>query len=103
MLYIGTTSSERPSVVAMDEREDGSKIVRITADVKETENEDGQAMYQYNEVVFELEAGRTETITDIEASIEDWWEYGSQPEEPAPTIEERVAMLEDFIISGGEI
>lgn len=103
MLLQGTTSSEQPSAVAMDEREDGSKIIRITADVEEIREEDGQVMYRYNEVVFELEAGRTETIADIEAGIEDWWEYGSQPEEPAPTIEERVAMLEDFIISGGEI
>ena len=49
-----------------------------------------------------LVAGRTVTAADIAAEFEDWWAYGSQPEEPLPTLEERVAMLEDFIISGGE-
>ena len=102
MLLRGTTSSVQPCAVAVDEKADGGKIVRICGEVSEIQ-EDGQTIYQYDEVVFELEPGRTETASDIEECLADWWEYGSQEEEAAPTLEERVAMLEDYIISGGEI
>jgi hypothetical protein len=86
----------------MDEQEDGSKIVRIAGEVTESQ-EDGQTVYTYDEVLFTLEAGRTETVADIEEDLFDWWDYGSQPEEPLPTLEERVAAIEDYIIGGGEI
>lgn len=102
MLLKDTRSSEMPCAVAVDEMEDGRRIVRICGEVSEIQ-EDGQTIYQYDEVVFELEAGRTETVADIEENLYDWWEYGSQEEEAAPTLEERVAMLEDYIIAGGEI
>ena len=102
MLLKDTKSTVRPSAVLLDENEDGSKTVRIAGEVTEEEI-DGQTVYTYDEVLFTLEAGRTETASDIEADLEDWWEYGSQPEEPLPTLEERVAAIEDFIISGGEI
>ena len=102
MLLKDTKSTVRPSAVLMDEKEDGSKIVRIAGAVTESE-EDGQTVYTYDEVLFTLEAGRTETIQDIEANLADWWGYGSQPEEPLPTLEERVAAIEDYIIGGGEI
>lgn len=101
MLIKDTKSSVQPSAVLMDENEDGSKTVRIAGEVTETE-EDGQTVYTYDEVLFTLESGRTETVEDIAADKADWWAYGSQEEEPLPTLEERVAMLEDFIISGGE-
>lgn len=100
MLLKDTRSSELPCAVAMDEKEDGGKIVRITGEVTEIQ-EDDQTIYQYDEVVFELEAGRTETVEDIEADLNDWWEFGSQEDEPTPTLEERVAMIEDFLIGGG--
>ena len=45
----------------------------------------------------------TETAADIEADFDEWWAFGSQPVEPLPTLEEWVAAIEDFIISGGEI
>ena len=102
MLLKDTTSTVRPSAVLMDENEDGSKTVRIAGEVTERQ-EEGQTVYIYDEVLFTLEPGRTETAEDIEADLSDWWEYGSQPDEPLPTLEERVAAIEDFIISGGEI
>lgn len=100
MLLKDTRSSELPCAVAMDEKDDGGKIVRITGEVSEIQ-EEGQTIYQYDEVVFELEPGRTETVADIEAELADWWEYGCLEEEPAPTLEERVAMIEDYLIGGG--
>ena len=102
MLLRDTKSTVRPSAVLMDDQEDGSKIVRIAGEVTESE-EDGQTVYTYDEVLFTLEPGRTETAEDIEADLQDWWEYGSQPEEPLPTLEERIAAIEDYIIGGGEI
>lgn len=102
MLLKDTRSSERPSAVLIDEQEDGSRIVRIAGEVTEIQ-EDGQTVYQYDEVLFVLDAERTETAEDILADKDVWWEFGSQEEEPMPTLEERVAMIEDYLISGGEI
>ena len=102
MLLRDTRSSVRPCAVLLDEKEDGTKIVRMSGNVRE-ETEEGQVLYVYDEALFELEAEREETAEDIEADFEGWWEYGAQEEEPLPTLEERVAMLEDYIISGGEI
>ena len=102
MLLKDTISNVRPCAVAMDEKEDGGKTVRICGNVRERE-EDGQSVFVYDEVVFELEAGRAETAADIEADLEAWWAFGSQEDEPMPTLEERVAAIEDYIISGGEI
>ncbi len=102
MLLKDTKGTTVPSAVLMDEKEDGGKIVRMAGNVRPLE-EDGQTVYVYDEVLFELESGRSETVADIEAAFYDWWDFGSQPEEPAPTLEERVAAIEDYIISGGEI
>lgn len=102
MLLRDTRSNAQPSAVLVDTREDGTKSVRMAGNVRE-ENEDGQVIYVYDEVVFDLEAGRTETAEDITEAFYAWWDFGSQPEEPLPTLEERVAAIEDYIISGGEI
>jgi len=102
MLLRDTKSSVRPCAVLLDEKENGWKIVRMAGNIRE-EIEEGQVLYVYDEALFELEAEREETAEDIEADFESWWEYGTQEEEPLLTLEERVAMLEDYIISGGEI
>lgn len=100
MLYIGTTSSVRPSAVLVEIMGDGKKHVRLADHIEDYEM-DGQTLYQYDEVVFELEAGRAETEADIQASFDDWWAYGSQEDEPEMTLEERVAAIEDYLIGGG--
>ena len=102
MLLKDTRSNAQPSAVLVDDWQDGTKSVRMAGNIREEAGEDG-TVFVYDEVTFELEAGRTETATDIAAEFEDWWAYGSQPEEPEMTLEERVAAIEDFIISGGEI
>ena len=101
MLLKDTRSNVQPSAVLVDDWQDGTKSVRMAGNIREEAGEDG-TVFVYDEVTFDLEAGRTETAADIAAEFEDWWDYGTQPEEPLPTLEERVAMLEDFIISGGE-
>lgn len=102
MLLKDTRSNAQPSAVLVDDWQDGTKSVRMAGNIREEAGEDG-TVFVYDEVTFELEAGRTETAEDIAADFDAWWEYGSQPEEPEMTLEERVAAIEDFIISGGEI
>ena len=101
MFYPGVRSNTEPSAVQVEVLGDGSKHVRLADNIQEIE-EDGQTLYQYDEAVFDLEAFREETAEDIEEEFEGWWEYGTQPEEPLPTLEERVAAIEDFLI-GGEL
>ena len=101
MLLKDTKSNVLPSAVLMDENEDGSKTVRIAGIATESV-EDGQTIYTYDEVLFTLEPGRTETVEDIEADLGDWWEYGSQEDEPLPTLEERVELIEAILMGGEE-
>lgn len=93
-----TKSAQRPSAVLLDEG-DGEKRVRLAANIRETE-EDGQTMYVYDEAVFALGADREETAEDILEDFDAWWTFGTQPEEPLPTLEERVAAIEDYLIGG---
>lgn len=98
MLLRNTESNVRPSAVLVDEREDG-KRVRLAGSVRE-EDQDGETMFVYDEVVFTLEPDRAETAEDIAADFDAWWEYGSQDEEPLPTIEERVSLIEEMLLGG---
>ena len=98
MLLRNTESNVRPSAVLLDEREDG-KRVRLADSVREEER-DGETVFVYDEVVFTLEPDREETAEDIAADFEGWWEYGSQDEEPLPTIEERVSLIEEMLLGG---
>lgn len=98
MLLTNSESSVRPSRVALDRR-DGKTTVRLTGDVREVEREDG-TVYVYDEVFFTLGSDREDTLEDIEAAFDGWWEYGSQPDEPAPTLEDRVEMLEELLFGG---
>ena len=99
MLLTNTESNVRPSAVLLDEKEDGGKIVRMANNIREEER-DGQTIFVYDEALFELGEDRTETIEDIEADFNEWWEFGILPEEPLPTLEERVAAIEDILIGG---
>lgn len=99
MLYLNTESNVRPSAVLLERHEDGGADVRLADNIRE-EDRDGQTMYVYDEVVFALEPDRTETETDIQQDFGMWWEYGSQPEEPMPTIEERLELVEMLLMGG---
>ena len=99
MLLTNTESNMRPSAVLLDVREDGTKDVRMANNIREDEREE-QTVYIYDEAVFQLDADRVETAADIEADFDEWWKFGIQPEEPLPTLEERIAAIEDFLIGG---
>lgn len=83
----------------MERLDDGTANVRLAHDVRE-EDRDGQRVYVYDEAVFTLGAGRVETEEDIQTDFESWWEYGIQPEEPMPTIEERLELVEMILMGG---
>lgn len=73
--------------------------MRLRDNITLQETEDSQ-VYRFDEVVFELQADSGITTTEeIEANFSDWWTYGSQPEEAIPSLEERVAMLEEVILA----
>ena len=100
-MYLQNTESNlRPPVVVLNELEDGTKSVRLADNIREVETEDGAIMYVYDEAVFTLGADRTETADDILEDFAAWWEYGIQPEEPLPTLEERVEMIEELLMGG---
>lgn len=101
MLLRNTQGNERPSAVLLDRDEEGKALVRLAANIRE-EVEEGQTMYRYDEVVFELGSDRTETAEDIAEQFEDWWTYGenADEEEAEPTLEERVALIEELLLGG---
>lgn len=86
----------------MERLDDGTANVRLANSVRE-ENRDGQRIYVYDEAVFTLGADRVETEEDIKADFESWWEYGIQPEEPMPTIEERLELVEMMLMGGLDV
>lgn len=104
MLYAGTMAASKPPKVSLELDSSGRRIVRLTDHAKRFESEEGSG-YIYDEVTFPLPADRAgETVATIKADFAAWWAYGAQPEEPAPTIEERLADLEEAVLAmmGGE-
>lgn len=99
MLLTSTESSIRPSAVTLERLPDGTANVRMANNIAE-EDRDGQTVYVYDEAVFALGTDREETAEDIQADFESWWEYGIQPEEPIPTIEERLELVEMILMGG---
>ena len=66
------------------------------------EQEPGSA-YLADEVMFMLPAARAaeETQESIAADFSGWWKYGEawEGQEKAPTVEERLAVMEDFMVA----
>lgn len=102
MLLKNTESGVRPCMVALLRHDDGTADVRMAGNIRE-EDREGQTVYIYDEAVFELGADRAEAAEDIEADFDTWWAYGCQPEEPMPTIEERLELVEMLLMGGGTL
>lgn len=101
MLLRNTESSVRPTAVLLDRLEDGTANVRMAVNIRE-EDRDGQAIYVFDEAVFTLGNDRTETAEDIASEFDAWWVYGTQEDEAAPTLEERVELIEMMLMGGLE-
>ena len=91
-------ANARPERVLLERLPDGSALVRLTDHVTETQDEEGQRAFAYDEVAFTLTSDRTETMADIEGNFDEWWAFGTMPDEPPATLEERVSNLEDMLL-----
>lgn len=105
MFLLRTESTVSPQKVKLTTNPDGSKTVRISDHLEtRTDDTDGirQTVYTYDEAVFDLPSDRLdETEESIAEHIPEWWLYASV-DHSEPTMEERVALLEQ-IIMGGDI
>lgn len=97
-MYTNVQASQMPSRVLLERLPDGSALVRLTDHVTETQDEEGQRAFTYDEVTFALTSDRTETLADIENSFDEWWAFGTMPDEPPATLEERISNLEDMLL-----
>lgn len=97
MLQKDIRSTVKPSAILIEEYGE-EKHVYLHDNIRTEKDEDGQEMYVYDGVSFELEPGRTETEKDIKKNFDQWWAYGAQPNTAEPTLEERVAALEDYLL-----
>ena len=73
--------------------------VILTDNVVKTQDEDGNDVFIYDEVVFVLDGERDDSPAEYEDDFDSWWEYGSAEDEPLPTLEERVSDLELYIMN----
>lgn len=102
-----TESTVRPGAVSMQRQPDGTVNVRLADNIREETREDehgAQTVFIYDEAVFTLEEGRRETESDILENFAAWWAYAGEPQEEAPTVEERLTIIEDALMElfGGE-
>ena len=98
MFYKNVQAGVEPSKVLLERLPDGSANIRLADNITTVTDEEG-TRFQYDEVAFHLDVDRTETEQDIERDFDDWWEYGTQPEEEPPTLEQRVSDLEDAVLA----
>ena len=102
-----------PPAVVFERLPDGDAVVRLYDNIKDAadvaqpgetdpEQEPGSA-YLADEVMFMLPAARAaeETQESIAADFSGWWKYGEawEGQEKAPTVEERLAVMEDFMVA----
>ena len=102
-----TESTVRPGAVSMQRQPDDTVNVRLADNIREETREDehgAQTVFIYDEAVFTLEEGRRETEADILENFAAWWAYAGEPQEEAPTVEERLTIIEDALMElfGGE-
>lgn len=103
----------QPPAVVFERLPDGDAVVRLYDNIKDAadvaqpgetdpEQEPGSA-YLADEVMFMLPAARAaeETKESIAADFSGWWKYGEawDGREKAPTVEERLAVMEDFMVA----
>ena len=94
MLYCAQ-STLRPEKVIIENCPDRT-IICLTDNVVELDNEE-QVTYEYDEVRFDLPDDRSETVESVTEHFNEWWLYG-QEDHTEPTLEERVALIEDILM-----
>lgn len=98
-MIVKTIAAESPDRVTLTTLPDGTVMATLRDNVTEVTEEDCTG-YAYDEVIFSLPQDRAaeESAASVEAAFGDWWAYGAayEGDEAAPTLEERVAALEEL-------
>lgn len=107
----------QPPAVVFERLPDGEAVVRLYDNIKaatdvaqpgevepgEEPGEEPGSAYTADEVMFMLPAARAaeESQESIAADFSGWWKYGEawEGQEQAPTVEERLAVMEDFMVA----
>ena len=95
MLVKTQAATELPAV-EIDHLPEGGLYVRIHRNLVRIVSEEGTA-YEYDEVNFKTDRDLDEET----ANTDDWWEYGKTwtPDAQAPSVEDRLANLEDAMMA----
>jgi len=101
-----------PQAVTLEVLPDGGARLLLHKDVKEVQNPapDGSgtcaASYECTTAICKLDAERAdETVESIAANFAEWWEYAAawNGDKSSPTVEERLAAVEDMLIALTEV
>lgn len=100
MLHTNVITGAMPEPVVVEELPDGGRRLVMSKDFTPFESEDGSG-YVGNQADCLLPAGREETAKEIAAESDAWWEYaaGYDPAKTAPSLEERVADIEEAVLA----
>lgn len=96
MLLLNTKAASRPASAAIENLQ-GKKRVILAGNIKMVEDPEDNG-FVYDEVIFFMPDDRHETIPEIETNFDAWWEFGKEDQRD-PTIEERLADLEELVLS----
>ena len=96
MLLLNTKAASRPASVTIENLQDKKRVI-LANNIKMVEDPEDNG-FVYNEVIFFMPDDRHETITEIEANFDAWWEFGKEDQKD-PTIEERLTDLEELVLS----
>ena len=100
MLHINVIAGSVPDAVVVEELPDGGRRLVMSRDFAPFESEDGTG-YVGKQADCLLPAGRQETIAEITAESDAWWEYAVSydPARADPSLEERVADIEEAVLA----
>lgn len=100
MLHTNVITGTMPEPVVVEELPDGGRRLVMSKDFAPFESEDGTG-YVGSQADCLLPAGREETVKEITAESDAWWEYaaGYDPTKADPSLEERVADIEEAVLA----
>lgn len=99
MLLLNTKSASRPASVTIENLQDKKRVI-LANNIKMVEDPEDNG-FVYDEVIFFMPDDRHETIPEIEANFNDWWEYGKSNYKE-PTLEERISDIENLLLATTE-
>ena len=100
MLHSNVMAAEMQEKVQIETLPDGKRRVILSRNFEEKRDEDGTS-WVGEQAVFTLEFDRTESMEEIEAKFDDWWQYAECCDigSKEPTVEERLESVENAILA----